>query len=271
MFKNYLHIPFLMGLPLFCFSQNEQQVDSINIPEIDSLRHQLVIAKSDSIRMMAMERMGNFYEHLNIDSSLYYLNDALKIAKQQSYTQAEARTLATLSGLMEHQGKYAEAFELLFTSLKIAEENNSAYDIARANRRISGIYYELQNYPKAIAYLLKALPVDAENNHDDKVAIDRYALADAYEKIYKLDSATFYLNLAIEQKHLLKGLMQYVYEIDGHIKQKRGNYEQAMLRYREGFNEAQLNSDLIGSSQLCADFSILYKKLSVSDSAKFLV
>jgi two-component system NtrC family sensor kinase len=168
---------------------------------------------------------------------------------------------------MEHQGKYAEAFELLFTSLKIAEENNSAYDIARANRRISGIYYELQNYPKAIAYLLKALPVDAENNHDDKVAIDRYALADAYEKIYKLDSATFYLNLAIEQKHLLKGLIQYVYEIDGHIKQKRGNYEQAMVSYRDGFNEAQLNSDLISSSQICADFSILYKKLRVNDSA----
>jgi len=168
---------------------------------------------------------------------------------------------------MEHQGKYAEAFELLFTSLKIAEENNTAFDIARANRRISGIYYELQNYPKAITYLLKALPVDAENNYDDKVAIDRYALADAYEKINKLDSATFYLNLAIEQKHLLKGLMQYVYEIDGHIKQKRGNYEQAMLSYRKGFNEAQLNSDLISSSQMCADFSMLYKKLGVNDSA----
>jgi hypothetical protein len=269
MFKNCLHITFLIALPLFCFSQNEQQFDSTNIPEIDSLRHQLIIAKSDSIRMMTMERMGYFYEHLNIDSSLYYLNEALNIAKQQSYTQAEARTLATLSGLMEHQGKYAEAFELLFTSLKIAEENNSAYDIARANRRISGIYYELQNYPKAIAYLLKALPVDAENNHDDKVAIDRYALADAYEKIYKLDSATFYLNLAIEQKHLLKGLMQYVYEIDGHIKQKWGNYEQAVVSYREGFNEAQLNSDLISSSQICADFSILYKKLRVNDSAIF--
>ena len=267
MFKKCLHITFLIALPLFCFSQNEQQFDSTNIPEIDSLRHQLIIAKSDSIRMMTMERMGYFYEHVNIDSSLYYLNEALNIAKQQSYTQAEARTLATLSGLMEHQGKYAEAFELLFTSLKIAEENNTAYDIARANRRISGIYYELQNYPKAITYLLKALPVDAENNYDDKVAIDRYALADAYEKINKLDSATFYLNLAIEQKHLLKGLMQYVYEIDGHIKQKGGNYEQAMLSYRKGFNEAQLNSDLISSSQMCADFSMLYKKLGVNDSA----
>ena len=208
--------------------------------------------------MAIAERIGFFYERLNIDSSSYYLNEALNIARQKSYTWAEARTLASISGLMEHQGKYAEEFELLFASLKIAEESNSAYDIARANRRLSGVYYELQNYLKAIAYLLKALAVDEANNYKDKVAIDRYALADAYEKINKLDSAAFHINFAIEQKDLLKNLMQYVYEIDGHIKKKKRNYEQAALSYREGFEEAQRSSDLICSSQLCADFSDLY-------------
>ena len=61
--------------------------------------------------------------------------------------------------------------------------------------------------------------------------------------------------------------MQYVYAIDGHIKQKKGNYEQAALSYREGFEEAQLNSDLISSAQICADFSILYGKRNLKDSA----
>ena len=189
------------------------------------------------------------------------------MATQKSIPWAEARVMAGLSGLMENQGKFAEAFELLFKSLKIAEENNLAYDIARANRRISGVYEELQNYPKAIAYLLKALQIDEANNYPDKVAIDHYALADAYEKINKLDSATLHLNLTLKQQDLLKGLMQSVYAIDGHIKRKKGNYEQAVISYGKGLEEAQISSDLIGSSQICADFSDLYIQRNLRDSA----
>jgi tetratricopeptide (TPR) repeat protein len=268
MFRKSLYIIFLIGLPLFCSSQNSQLVDSIKTHYIDSLRLKLVYAKGDSGRMIIIERIGFFYERSNADSSLHYINEALNIARQKHYTWAEARTLATLSGLMEHQGKYAEAFELLFKSLKIAEESNSAYDIARANRRISGIYFELQNYPKAITYLLKALLVDGANHYNDKVAIDHYALADAYEKIDKMDSASYHINIAIEHKDLLKVLMQYVYAIDGHIKQKQRNYEQAMLSYKQAFKEAQQSNDLISFSDLCADCSTLYEKRSLNDSAK---
>ncbi|MEP6617285.1 MAG: ATP-binding protein [Ginsengibacter sp.] len=170
---------------------------------------------------------------------------------------------------MENQGKFAEAFELLFQSLKIAEKSKSGYDIARANRRISGVYFELENYPRAIAYIIKALQIDEVNRLEGKVAIDHYALADAYEKINKLDSAAVHINIALKQKDHLKGLMQYVYDIDGHIWQKRGNNAQAFFSYNEGFKEAQKSSDLIGSSQICADISGLYLHLGVRDSAIF--
>ncbi len=267
MFTKSLHIIFLIGLPLSCLPQNSQQVDSTKTQYIDSLHRQLASAKDDSGKMIIIERIGFFYERLNIDSSFHYLDEALNIARQKHYAWAEARTLASLSGLMEHQGRYAEGFELLFQSLKIAEENNSAYDIARANRRISGVYFELQNYPKAIAYLLRALGVDEANNYNDKVAIDHYALADAYEKIDKLDSASYHINFSIERKDLLKVLMQYVYAIDGHIKQKQGNFAQAMLSYTKAFKEAQQNSDLVSFSAVCADFSTLYAKRKLNDSA----
>jgi two-component system, NtrC family, sensor kinase len=267
MFKKFLNIIFFNGSSLFCLSQNGQRTDSISSRQIDSLKQQVSSTKSDSGRMMITERIGYFYEHLNIDSSLHFFNEALNIARQYSYAWAEARILAGISGVMEHQGRYAEAFELLFESLKIAEGSNSAYDIARANRRISGVYFELQNYSKAVAYLLKALRIDETSGYKDKVAIDHYALADAYEKINKLDSAALHVNMAFKQKDLLKNLMQYVYGIDGHIKKKKGNYEQAALSYRKGFEEAQLSSDLISSAQICAGFSVLYEQQNLKDSA----
>jgi two-component system NtrC family sensor kinase len=269
MFKRCLPIIFLIGLQSFCISQNKRLTDLMETKRIDSVKRKLALAKDDSSRINAIQDIGFFFERLNADSSLKYYNTALDLARQKSYPWGEARILAGLSGLMEHQGKYAEAFELLFKSLKIAEESNSAYDIARAYRRLSGIYYELQNYPKAIDYLLKALPVDEANHLTDKVAIDHYALADAYEKISQLDTAFYYVNMALEQKALLKHFMQYVYEIDGHIKQKKGNYEQAALKYQEAFNEAILSNDLIASSQICASISNLYIQLNLKDSAVF--
>ena len=234
---------------------------------MDSLERQIHLSKDDSSLIIAFGRIASFYELHNIDSSLKYYNAGLRLAREKSYAWAEARLLAGLSGVMEYQGKFAEEFELLFQSLKIAEKSKSGYDIARANRRISGVYFELENYPMAIAYIIRALQIDKVNHLDDKVAIDHYALADAYEKIDELDSAAFHINIALKQKDYLKDLMQYVYAIDGHIEQKRGNDTQAFLSYTKGLQEAQESSDLIGSSRICADISNLYIKLNVRDSA----
>jgi signal transduction histidine kinase len=256
-------------MDFFCFSQHTPKPNAISTEKIDTLKQNLLLAKNDSTKINAIERIAFFYERLNVDSSLIYYNAGLDLARQKSYSWAEARLLAGLSGLMEHQGRYAEAFELLFKSLKIAEDHHLAYDIARANRRISGPYAELKDYPKSITYLLKALQIDEAIQYPDKVAIDHYALANSYEKINNLDTAALHINFALTHKDLLNGLMQAVYAIDGHIKQKQKNYEQAAISYWKGFEEAQKNSDLIGSSELCADFSGLYLERNLSDSAIF--
>jgi signal transduction histidine kinase len=269
MSKKCLHIIFLLALHFFCFSQNTPLSYAMSTEKIDSLKQRLSLLISDSDRIIAMQNIGFYYERLVVDSSIKYFNAGLDLARQKSYAWGEARLLAGLSGTMEHQGKYAEAFELLFKSLKIAEENNLAYEIARANRRISGVYAELQNYPKSITYLLRALQIDVTSQYPDKVAIDHYGLADSYEKINQLDSANFHINFALRQKDRLLGLMQSVYAIDGHIKRKEKNYEQAFFSYKEGFDEAHKFSDLITSSEICADFSDLFIQLNLKDSAIF--
>src|SRR5207253_2845699 len=73
----------------------------------------------------------------------------------------------------------------------------------------------------------------------------------------------------LEQRALLKGLLQYVYEIDGRIKQRKGDYEGARLRYKEAFEEARQSSDLVGSSQVCASVSTLFAQQNKRDSAVF--
>ena len=266
MFKKYFHI-ILVGLPLFCLAQNPPTNDSTKTNAVGQLYKNLIQAKNDSIRMRSLDRLGFYYERINSDSATKYYRQAIDLARQKGDVLAESRILASYSGLLEHQGKFPEAFEILFKSLAIAEENHSAYDIARGNRRISGIYFELQNYPKAIAYLLVALTIDEASHLPDKVAIDHYALADAYEKADQLDSARFHIDQALPKEKLLYSMMQSVYPIDGHIKQKKGDYAGAAASYSLGFQAAQPLNDLLAFSQICADFSNLFLLTNRKDSA----
>ena len=266
--KLCLPVIFFIGLKMLCLSQDTQRSKLLSTETINKLKSQLPAIENDSDRIEILQRIGFSYERVNIDSTIKYYNEGLSLARKRSYGWGESRLLASMSGLMEHQGRFAEAFDLLFKALKIAEENHSTYDIARANRRIGGIYFELEYYRQAVDYLIKAIHLD-EAGQPAKVAIDQYALADAYEKMNKLDSATYYITLALQQAKLLPTLMQYVYSIDGHIKQKKGDYEQAALSYRQAIDEAQKSNDFIGISQSCADFSGLYKQLNQKDSAIF--
>ena len=267
MIKRCAFIIILICLQIVGLSQNNQPVDLPKTNTIDSLKRELTKAENDSIRIFIMQRIGFYSVHLNVDSALQYYNAALLLASQRSYAWGETRLLASLSGVMVQQGKFPEALEFLFKALKIAEDNKITYDIARANRRLSYVYSALENFPKAIAYLLKALHVDEAAQDSGKTAIDHFGLADAYEKINKLDSATFHMNIAFKQKNFIKDLMQDVYETNGNIQIKKKNYERASFNYKEGLNQAQINSDLVSSSQLCADISALDVILNHKDSA----
>jgi two-component system, NtrC family, sensor kinase len=125
----------------------------------------------------------------------------------------------------------------------------------------------LENFPKAIEYLLQALKIDEGNQNKKSAAIDDVTLGHAYEKMNKLDSASFYADRAFQQKDIFGP--QYVYQVLGNIQVKKRNYEEAAHLFREGLMLSQKNDDLLTSSEICADISALFIHLNKRDSAIF--
>lgn len=156
------------------------------------------------------------------------------MARELGNTVAQARFMASLGSIMGQQGKRADALDLLYTSLKIAETANLTYEIARANRRLAEIYFDLKNFPKAVDYLLKALKMDENNPSKTSAPIDHMKLGGVYEKMNKLDSASFHADNAFQQKDYVSDVIQYVYQISGDIQLKKGNYEAADSLFRQG-------------------------------------
>jgi two-component system NtrC family sensor kinase len=241
---------------------------STNNKKIDSLKYVLATAKDDSTRIAAMSGIGFFYQVLNIDSAFKYTQFGIDLSIQKGYIQKEANLLATLSGIMSQQGKFAEALDLLFKSLKIAQDNDFFYDIARANRRLGGVYFDLKNFHKAITYNLTALKLDDEKKYKS-AATDRIYLANAYEKINQLDSAAFYINLALKEKDFLPDIVQEAYRILGDIELKKGNYQKADSHLRIGLALSQKNIDFLTGSEICSSMSVMFSKFNKKDSALY--
>jgi two-component system, NtrC family, sensor kinase len=269
MLKKYVHIIFYILLPAFCLPQEKPLIDPSGAKIIDTLKQQLSSATNDSARLSVMESLGFNYEALNVDSSMKYSLAALAYATEHGYIQAQARVMASLSSALRQQGKFAEALDLLFKSLKIALENNFTYDIARAFRRLGLLYSDLENFPKAVAYLLKAADIDEKSSNKRSAAIDHLILGEAYDRMNKLDSAAFHVDIAFKQKDALDLTAPDIYNINGNIQVKKGNYGQALSKYKEAIILARNNNDFVVSSKIYAGLSVVFKKTNKRDSAIF--
>ncbi len=267
MIRSILFFIFLIGVQTAGWSQSLQHNITTETKTIDSLKRWLVAAKDDSSRIRIMQGIGFNYELLNLDSSLKYTQAGLVLARERSYAWGEAALMIDLATILREQAKLAESIDLLFKSLKIAETNNISSEVARAYRRLADIYLDLENFSKAIEYLLQALKIDEGNQNKKSAAIDDITLGHTYEKMNKLDSASFYADIAFQQKDFFA--LQYVYQVLGNIQVKKRNYEEAAHLFREGLMLSQENDDFLTASDICADISALFIKLNKRDSAIF--
>src|SRR5665213_175820 len=82
---------------------------------IDSLQHQLVIAKDDTSRINAQTGLCYLYRLGNADSSILYGQQALQLSQQINYPAGEVWALALMSITMEQTGNLPKALEMAFT------------------------------------------------------------------------------------------------------------------------------------------------------------
>ncbi len=265
MYKKFIHFAFLIGLYMICLSQVEHIPDSVSNNQISSLKKQLLTVKNDSLRVRIYQGIGFQYETSNLDSSLKYTQKGLALAKEYRFAWGEVALMTDLGSVFREQGKLAESLDMLLQSLEIAKANNLDYEICRIYRRFANIYTDLENYPKAIGYVLQALKIDKEAQRIKSIRINEMILGDAYEKIDRLDSASFYIMDAFQSPD--KFSEQTVYQVMGNIEFKKGNYKQANNFFQQGISISLKDNDRLTASEICASASNLFIKLNKKDSA----
>jgi serine phosphatase RsbU (regulator of sigma subunit) len=132
---------------------------------IDSLRKRLSTQK-DTMLFKAYLSIGNaLYEKGQLDSSVCYLNDGLKIAKKAGDQKFTAALLIKLGLMQREKGIYNKSSEFYYQALEIADRNKNENQKAACYNGIAVLSSLQKDYEKAIEYYNKGLAIYTKNNN----------------------------------------------------------------------------------------------------------
>ena len=233
---------------------------------IDSLHHQLAIAKDDTSRVKAQVCLCLAYRLGNTDSSLFYGQQALTAARQINYPAGEILALSFLSYTTQQMGNLPKALEMAFKALQIGNSNHLE-NSAGALNAIGETYIMLKDYPKALTYLRQQETICATNGNTEAFAYAKKDIAVVFEEMNQLDSALYYEQQAIENFRKMGREEPQTYETLGNIKMKSGNYKEALNFYQKGLQISIKNNERRASAGGYNKIATFYKSINQTDSA----
>jgi two-component system, NtrC family, sensor kinase len=233
----------------------------------DSLKYLLNLAQEDTTRVLTIAELGLQFRNSNPDSSIYYGQRALALARQIKFRKGEALALSNIGLAMREKGDLSGALELEIQAVQIAEENNYVHELAFGLRRIGLVYMDLRNYSVALTYLYRALHNHESVRYRRGIAIEHMNLGMTYEYMDQLDSALFHVQKAEAGKDHIEDLYPEVNRVFGNIYAKKGNKELALNYYNKGIQAGLKLNDFRTISFIHADAAGMFRRLNEIDSS----
>jgi len=240
------------------FAQNQKR--------IDSLHHQLAIAKVDRSRINAQIELCSTYRLGNTDSSIHYGQVALRSAQEINYPEGEILALSFMSITLGQTGNLSRALEMAFKALQIAKSNNLETLTSPTLNAIGEIYIVLKDYPKALNYLQRQKKLYDKIETNEGFGYALYDIGNVYEETDQLDSARYYELQALEFFRTINREEPFVYKTLGNIEMKSGNQSRALSYYQQSLQIAIQNNEHRASASAYNKIASFYKLVNQPDS-----
>jgi two-component system NtrC family sensor kinase len=248
----------------FCFAQSRQ--------EIDSLKHELSIAKHDTSRVLIMVDLAANYQNTNPDSALMYGQQALDLAQKIKFLRGQARAFHRLGSTNRVIGDLPKALSLIYNGLQIAEENHFYFESAWCLNLLGVLFRDLNDDTKAVNYLQQALKSNQlVANSKEKVSQTIQFLANignVYRQRNLLDSATYYLRKAenLGRKNNAS-IPSPVLSMIGQIEFLLGHHQKAIEYSHKAIQLCKQNNDHRTAGMVYHTLAAHFKELNQPDSA----
>ncbi|MCB9271231.1 MAG: tetratricopeptide repeat protein [Lewinellaceae bacterium] len=131
---------------------------------------------------------------------------------------------------------------------------------------IGETYILLKDYPKALRYLNEQKSICESNGNIEALAYAKKDIAVVFEEMDQLDSAWYYVQLAIDDFQKTGREEPQTYQTLGNIKMKSGNNAEALNFYQSGLKIAINNNERRASAEAYNKIATFYKKINQPDS-----
>jgi two-component system NtrC family sensor kinase len=262
---------------------------------IDSFRRQANITNSDTIQLILLRNIARSYSELNPDSSFFYSEKALAIARRMGLKIDEASALREMCYALLNRANYPRALHLGLSSIAILEDPKSEQkvlvgkfpgddelmyrtgspheqrlsELAFTHQIMGVLYANSDNYEKALIHHLHARHYSEMSGNVPLQSIVNMTLSRVYLNLNKVDSALISQQLAYDQA-MRKGFKRYLGSVllnMGRIYSAKGNTQAANEYYRQSLAASAEHGyyrGVVASSLLLADF---YLQSGKRDSA----
>jgi len=242
------------------------------VNKIDSLKRELLTVKSDTSKMQIMLELRTEYDLINVDSTLFYSQQALRLAEQIHSPKNEAGALYAIGSSYRRMGEIPKGLDFIYKGLQISTDNRDSQGLASGYTNMGLIHFDLDEYITAINNFQVALKVREQLHDSDQQVYLLMRIAYAYSKNKQSDSASAYMQEAIDEWNKLK-LTDYFnglyFELIGEIEFASNNRGLAFDYLNKSIQINQKNNFLLTGSIAHIVIAGFYKESGQIDSAIF--
>ena len=259
MIKNITFTAFLVFVFGVCFSQ---------INRADSFRIEFSNATSDTSRVMGLAQLSDYYKFNRPDSSIFYGNKALRLAREINFPKGELMAYQPLVVTYIKLGNISKALQLNLQAIKIAERNNLKQELAGKLLLMGNVFSLSGNYRIALDYYRQSKTLADSIRYVAWSIMSEGLIGASYLNLNMTDSATYHIESAYKRAVPLNidWVTEGVLIRLGHLERKKGNHMQALNFYKQALS-------LYGSSssraELLYHIAKVHQELNRQDSAIF--
>jgi tetratricopeptide (TPR) repeat protein len=185
---------------------------------IDSIKHELRIANSDTSKLFELNQLADAYAETKPDTSLYYAEQAEKLSRKMGFKLNEVDALIFKAYALLNMGIYPAALQTSLSALAIAEDPKSEQNImpgkyldlkginnpsitphiirlhmlARVHNYTGIVYDNENNYQKELYHYMQAKQLTEQIHDDYELFSVLMTLGRVYLSLKKPDSALLY-------------------------------------------------------------------------------
>jgi len=257
-------------LLLISFFVTSIQLVAKETPIVDSLKTRIKAHTTDSAICYDFDVLAKEYTGINPDSTIYYANQSLALAKKIKNYRYQMDALLTLGIVYRERGEYTTSLDKLNTAVEISKKHHlDSYANRRLYTSLNLTYTEQGNYTVGIEYGFKALKEIEKEKDTLGLAMANNNLANTYFSIQQYPKAMKHYQIALKYalainhlygQSLLTGNVGSVYYEMGKLDSAKIYFDKFLLLTKEV-------GDIQGEAMATENIGSYYQKLNDNKNA----